>query len=379
MENTILWYNNSLSFSLKQTMNNINDLIYNIQNLKQLQLKIDECQNLKDGIQLQTNMACLALLRRYILDEVGVGSVLFRNLIRKYYPLGDEQIVKYETSVYPQSHKIVEERKFVIDPRNWYNITNLNVLRRKGPTFSIDNNLYCAYFKYYRTTVKSYNIVYSTVITEILSLDELFRSGKLEDERIISRGRELMDFFRYNYYVDFHNSLNDPRSAYYLVKNEFTKWSWDLVKEIIDKEGPYSRLSYLLQNNGFFAQMGIGNIVETLTRLQELLKNTISKDVWNEVVDRYKNMGIKLYSYSPDISKNFIIEHQDELDWLVLQRNPYIQWDLELINIFLRRYKMLIPEYEWEVQLGGSHAMYYAIEDFLNDSILNDIEKLYRQ
>ena len=90
-------------------------------------------------------------------------------------------------------------------------------------------------------------------------------------------------------------------------------------------------------------------------------------------------MGIKLYSYSPDISKNFIIEHQDELDWLVLQRNPYIQWDLELINIFLRRYKMLIPEYEWEVQLGGAHAMYYAIEDFLNDSILNDIEKLYRQ
>lgn len=66
--------------------------------------------------------------------------------------------------------------------------------------------------------------------------------------------------------------MNDPRSAYYLVKNEFTKWSWDLVKEIIDKEGPYSRLSYLLQNNGFFAQMGIGNIVETLTRLQELLK-----------------------------------------------------------------------------------------------------------
>ena len=377
MENTILWYNNSLNFSLKQTMNNINDLIYNIQNLKQLQLKIDECQNLKDGIQLQTNMACLALLRRYILDEVGVGSVLFRNLIRKYYPLGDEQIVKYETSVYSQSHKIVEERKFVIDPRNWYNITNLNVLRRKGPTFSIDNN--CAYFKYYRTTIKSYNIVYSTVITEILSLDELFRSGKLEDERIISRGRELMDFFRYNYYVDFHNSLNDPRSAYYLVKNEFTKWSWDLVKEIIDKEGSYFRLSYLLQNNGFFAQMGIGNIVETLMRLQELLKNTISKDVWNEVVDRYKNMGIKLYSYSPDISKNFIIEHQDELDWLVLQRNPYIQWDLELINIFLRRYKMLIPEYEWEVQLGGSHAMYYAIEDFLNDSILNDIEKLYRQ
>ena len=47
MENTILMYNNSLNFSLKQTVNNINDLIFNIQSLKQLQINIDEIQSLK--------------------------------------------------------------------------------------------------------------------------------------------------------------------------------------------------------------------------------------------------------------------------------------------------------------------------------------------
>ena len=45
MENTILMYNNSLNFSLKQTVNNINDLIFNIQSLKQLQINIDEIHN----------------------------------------------------------------------------------------------------------------------------------------------------------------------------------------------------------------------------------------------------------------------------------------------------------------------------------------------
>ena len=73
------------------------------------------------------------------------------------------------------------------------------------------------------------------------------------------------------------------------------------------------------------------------------------------------------------------IKFNETLNFLIGENNIGKTNMLELINIFLRRYKMLIPEYEWEVQLGGSHAMYYAIEDFLNDSILNDIEKLYRQ
>lgn len=124
MENTILMYNNSLNFSLKQTVNNINDLIFNIQSLKQLQINIDEIQSLKEEAQLQVNMACLALLRRYILDESGVGVILFRNLIRKYYPLSDEQILKYENVIYKGVHKTVDNGKFTVESREWYYITN---------------------------------------------------------------------------------------------------------------------------------------------------------------------------------------------------------------------------------------------------------------
>ena len=127
MENTILMYNNSLNFSLKQTVNNINDLIFNIQSLKQLQINIDEIQSLKEEAQLQVNMACLALLRRYILDESGVGVILFRNLIRKYYPLSDEQILKYENVIYKGVHKTVDNGKFTVESREWYYITNYNV------------------------------------------------------------------------------------------------------------------------------------------------------------------------------------------------------------------------------------------------------------
>ena len=47
MENTILMYNNSLNFSLKQTINNINDLIFNIKSMKQLKINIDKNKNLK--------------------------------------------------------------------------------------------------------------------------------------------------------------------------------------------------------------------------------------------------------------------------------------------------------------------------------------------
>ena len=142
MENTILMYNNSLNFSLKQTVNNINDLIFNIQSLKQLQINIDEIQSLKEEAQLQVNMACLALLRRYILDESGVGVILFRNLIRKYYPLSDEQILKYENVIYKGVHKTVDNGKFTVESREWYYITNYNVFKRKGKEFSVENKLY---------------------------------------------------------------------------------------------------------------------------------------------------------------------------------------------------------------------------------------------
>ena len=342
MENTILMYNNSLNFSLKQTINNINDLIFNIQSLKQLQINIDEIQNLKDGAQLQVNMACLALLRHYILDEYGVGVILFRNLIRKYYPLSDEQILKYENVIYKEIHRTVDNGKVTIDPHEWYYITNYNVFRRKGKEFSVENKLYKLRHKCFSTTGKTYRSTYSSLVSEMLHLNELFSVFETRE-----CCRDAHSFFTSNYNVDFHS-----------------------VPQICCAS---------LANNGFFAQLAIENITKTLTQLQNVVgtEYLITQDVWNSVVEKYEKMGIGLYAYSNSISKEFIIEHQNELDWLVLQRNPYVQWDLELINLFLKKYVKSIPGSEWDKHLDGSRAIYSAVKDLLNDSILRDIEKLY--
>ena len=201
MENTILMYNNSLNFSLKQTVNNINDLIFNIQSLKQLQINIDEIQSLKEEAQLQVNMACLALLRRYILDESGVGVILFRNLIRKYYPLSDEQILKYENVIYKGVHKTVDNGKFTVESREWYYITNYNVFKRKGKEFSVENKLYKVRYECFGTTVSTYQSCYSHLVSEMLHLNEL-RSVLKTMECYSGAGR----FFTLNYYVDFHDN-----------------------------------------------------------------------------------------------------------------------------------------------------------------------------
>ena len=97
MDNTILLYNNALNLNLKQTMNDANDVLYNMQSLKQFQWSIDQIQKMKDGAQMQVNMAALALWRNFILDEGNVGIILFQNLVRKYYCLNDNGIIKYET------------------------------------------------------------------------------------------------------------------------------------------------------------------------------------------------------------------------------------------------------------------------------------------
>ena len=97
MDNTILLYNNALNLNLKQAMNDANDVLYNMQSLKQFQWNLDQIQKMKDGAQMQVNMAALALWRNFILDEGNVGIILFRNLVRKYYSLSDDGIVKYET------------------------------------------------------------------------------------------------------------------------------------------------------------------------------------------------------------------------------------------------------------------------------------------
>ena len=286
MENTILMYNNSLNFSLKQTINNINDLIFNIQSLKQLQINIDEIQNLKDGAQLQVNMACLALLRHYILDEYGVGVILFRNLIRKYYPLSDEQILKYENVIYKEIHRTVDNGKVTIDPHEWYYITNYNVFRRKGKEFSVENKLYKLRHKCFSTTGKTYRSTYSSLVSEMLHLNELFSVFETRE-----CCRDAHSFFTSNYNVDFHSVPQICCAS--LAKNEFTKWDWDLVRNIKNVESSFCWLENLLDNNGFFAQLAIENITKTLTQLQNVVgtEYLITQDVWNSVVEKYEKIG----------------------------------------------------------------------------------------
>ena len=134
----------------------------------------------------------------------------------------------------------------------------------------------------------------------------------------------------------------------------------------------------LLQNDGFFAQMGINNISETLNHLQEIVGSSyeITEEMKNEVIARLEQKGIALYSYLP-ISKEFIFQHQNELDWKVMQKNPRIQWDWELINLYLRKVKETVSEDKWPQYLLGSKAMYEFVGNYLNDEILSDIEKLY--
>lgn len=58
--------NNALNLNLKQVMNDANDVLYNMQNLKQFQWSIDQIQRMKDGAQMQVNMAALALWRNNV-------------------------------------------------------------------------------------------------------------------------------------------------------------------------------------------------------------------------------------------------------------------------------------------------------------------------
>lgn len=61
--------------------------------------------------------------------------------------------------------------------------------------------------------------------------------------------------------------------------------------------------------------------------------------------------------------------YQDKLDWNILQQNPRIHWDLELIHLFLQKCR--------GVEISGSKAMYNAIRPLINENILSDVRKLY--
>ena len=335
MENNILLYNNALNLNLKQTMNDANDVLYNMQSLKQFQWNIDQIQKMKDGAQMQVNMAALALWRNFVLNEGNVGKKLYQNLVRKYYPLKDYDIAKYETF---RGWKYSE---------SWVYITNLDVIKRKGECFSIEgvSMPYCI-------DNDSRRIRNAKDIPELM--DIFYDAMAFSD---ISRWPAYV--YRHSCYIDFLKEVERPEFIY-VAQNRFTIWSWDLVS-LLKK----CQVKDLLQNDGFFAQMGINNVRETLNHLQEIVGTSfeITEDMKNEVVARLEQKGIALYSYLP-VSKDFILQHQDDLDWKVMQKNPRIQWDWELINLYLRKVKETVSENKWREYLLGSKEMYADVENY---------------
>ncbi len=321
MDNTIILCNNTLNFSLKKNMNNISDLLYNLQNLKQLQNNISQIQTLKDKFQMQTNMASLALLRNYILDEGYVGTTLFRNLVRSFYPLNDEQILKYEN--------VLEHHQ--------YNITNINVLKRKGSEFVCNEQMYRL-----RPYQNSSYIArpHHNIIREIGSINELEMFVAQEDRTSKAKAVYWKDFFyAFNRHIDLSNDNIllevDRRNINFLIQNEEIIWNWEIVKKINEQfkaVGWY----HLLDNEGFIAQMGINNIEDTIKQIQTITEIELTENEKMKILTKYNNMGIKLYSYSSLLSKDFIVERQNDLDWNILISNPNIQWDLELIKVHPR-------------------------------------------
>lgn len=345
MKNTVLVYNNMLDFELRTVVDNVEDLYMNMQILKQFQSKINQIQELKDDAQFQMNTIAVSLLRKYILSVPIVGVELLRKLIQYYYPLNDVQIMKYETMC-PSNLK-------------YYYISNINVQKRKGDSFSLEDRNYAV-----RPPVE--------VTRRKLEPLKSFASECTYPMSCSS--------YQYSYKIDFHKDdrLEDIRAANCdyqnsLMKNVYVEWDWELVSKI--KRGkPEYGLKVLLDNEGFIAQMGIDNIEDTIHKLQELMDNK-SSSLFEKKIEMYNACKSKLYSYLP-IPKEYIMNHIAELDLNVLQSNPRIQWDLELINVFLKRYVDSKNEQEyWGIE--GSHAMYSSIECLLNDDVLDDIEKLY--
>lgn len=367
MDNTILLYNNALNLNLKQAMNDANDVLYNMQSLKQFQWNIDQIQKMKDGAQMQVNMAALALWRNFVLNEGIVGITLFRNLIRKYYPLNDERIRRYENiqSIVSQPMVMADGKRTFCHPSFLYYITNLSVYKRKGKKFDIGGWKFALSHPDYITNISFVpNFGKGEIFSEVESLS-IFSNYPLG---IICAENAYIDF------ID-EKQIIKPED---LSRNRYTKWGWSLARRLFTEEPIDKCVKILLQNDGFFAQMGINKIRETLNHLQEIVGTSfeITEDMKNKVVARLEQKGIALYSYLP-ISKDFILQHQNELDWKVMQKNPRIQWDWELINLYLRKVKDTVSEDKWGEYLLGSKAMYAAVENYLNDDILSDIEKLY--
>lgn len=77
------------------------------------------------------------------------------------------------------------------------------------------------------------------------------------------------------------------------------------------------------------------------------------------------------------LQESFVLEHQDELDWGVMELNPRIEWTFPLVQLLLRKH-VLLPEPEQSKGLKGNQRMFDKLfKPILNDDIIRDLEKLY--
>ena len=331
---------------LNTQVNDLFDLAENMKALNNFQVKINELQDMKNANQIEQNGLALILLRKYVMEEK-FGKQLMRNLIRQYYDLNDKQISKYENCCIEQSGK--------------YYITNPLVCKRKGETFRGKNfENYCL-----ELMIKGKSYVHEDMLRNDLTF---MRSIKCNPNSI-------------DLYLNL--SINEKQKYLpLLLKNDYADWNNTEIKTEI--ENASIELHPLIGNFGYVAWQGIDNIEQTLRHIQQLSnKNRVKEDkgyITDELIqnrtDFYTNDIYKLYSYLP-LQESFILEHQDELDWGVMELNPRIEWTFPLVQLLLRKHALL-PEPEQSKGLKGNQGMFDRLfKPILNDEIISDLEKLY--
>ena len=335
---------------LNTQVNNLFDLAENMKALNNFQVKIDELQEMKDVAQLEYNGLALILLRKYVMGEK-FGKQLMRNLIRQYYDLNDEQIPKYEKC------------SIRVEGTIKYYITNPLVCKRKGKTFKAGK------------WNDHYNVEYSNGEKLSYVHEDMFRNS--------------LEFFRSLKYnpnsVGCYLSFSmDEKKAYmpFLLRNLYADWSNAEIKREIETTSV--SLFSLLSNWGYIAWQGIDNIEQTLLHIQQLNNQNYKEGEKGYITDAYVSVYANhyaesiytLYSYLP-LQESFVLEHQDELDWEVMELNPRIEWTFPLVQLMLRKHAQL-PEPEQPKGLKGNQGMFDKLfKPILNNDIIRDLEKLY--
>ena len=332
-------------------VNDLFDLAENMKALNNFQVKINELQDMKNATQIEHNGLVLILLRKYVMEEK-FGKQLMRNLIRQYYDLNDEQILKYEDCA--------------VGKYNRYFITNPSVYVRKGIHFRCDNHEYF-------------------LSPPCCNIHNDFRRNCIINKYKTEKGvGYFMTSLSLNPNADSFEHLHKNE----LIKNSYIDWSKWNIDNFIEMDDSIV-LYPLLDNCGYIAWQGLDNIEQTIRHIQQLNNKYLTETKKDYITDGdvekkaeyYTNHIYELYSYLP-LQESFVIEHQDELDWQVMELNPRIEWTFPLVQLLLRKHAQL-PEPEQSKglkgnRLKGNQSMFDKLfKPILNDDIISDLEKLY--